>query len=192
MPELTPAAQTFLAHDDLTWVVDDLRQRIMTGDLVDLEEAVELLVESASDEDHELDDEVAEELVTHLWRECHQTAHAWADQITDVDRVIAVLEALAESDVKVGLYTDWADLELTDQDPGGVLVWVNEWENLSWTASSDLRISYQGREATDAELAAGLIEGLDAAGLTPSAPADGHVSVPVVWRWHVEDPDDLA
>ena len=231
---LSPKAQLLWGNEQLTWVFEDVRDRIMGGDTDEFEDAAELILEeleSHADEvvdyddnqefagpfdtddevdaredpnvdvdvDRDLDpdapedtddpdadlEELAEELATHVWRECREIAQAWDGETTDADRVLTAFVALEERRIAVGLFTDWSDIE--PRARGGVLIWVNEWENLSHDEQRPLRIGYVAYdEATDAEIASDLVAALRDAGLDPSEPADGTVTVPVLWRWHVD------
>lgn len=235
---LSPKAQLLWENEQLTWVFEDVRDRIMGGDIDDLEDAVEMILEeleSHADEvvdyddnqefggpfdtddevdaredpnadvdvDRDLDpdapedtddpdadlEELAEELATRVWRECREIAQAWDDETTDADRVLTALAALMERRIAAGVFADWADLE--PRERGGVLIWVNEWENLSHEEQRPLSIGYVAYdEATDGEIASDLVAALRDAGLEPGEPADGTVTVPVLWRWHVESLDD--
>ncbi|MGA4508082.1 DUF6891 domain-containing protein [Propionibacteriaceae bacterium G1746] len=190
MSELSPQAQAFLDNSDVDWVIDEVRQRIMTGDLDDLDVTADLLLEGAEQEDASLDDETAEELTTHLWAESLDTAEEWADRTTDVDRVMAAFESLVEQDISVGVFVDWPEMELQDDDRGGVVIWVNEWERMSWTETTEIAIHFAGVTSSDAEIGQALFDALTAAGLKPGAPQDGSLALPVLWQWHVSDPDD--
>lgn len=234
---LSSKAQLLWENEQIEWVFEDVRDRIMGGDVDEFEDAVELILEeleshaevvvdhddnqefgdpcdtdderdSREDPDVDVDDardldpdapedtddpdadleELAEELAAHVWQNCREIAQAWDDETTDADRVLTAFSALQERRIAVGMFTDWADIE--PRERGGVLVWVNDWENLSHEEQRPLRIGYVAYdEATDAEIASDLVAALRDAGLEPSEPAEGSVTVPVLWRWHVESLD---
>lgn len=230
--KLSPKAQALLENTDVSWVFDDVRDRIMGGDIEEIDDAQELILEeleSFSDElvdyddnqafgeadeeddlaardeaitepdgldsepaqedtdDPDVDlDDLATELAEYVWAGCREAARAWDGETTDADRLLAAFEALADNDIAAGLYMDWADMPTEGR--GGVLVWVNAWENLSPDSEADLRITYTAFEGhSDAEIASDLVAALRDAGLKPGEPADNSVVVPVWWRWHVED-----
>lgn len=171
-------------------VFTELGRRILCGDIVFLNDAGELLAEALGDEgllpvgveDPAL---VAVPVAEQIWRHCEATAEAWADEHTDADRVIEAFESLAERGIVAGVFVDFADLELTDEYPGGVLIWVNEWENLDPRERRDLSIQFTGLGESDEIIGRALVDALRAAGLEPAEPADDVVTVPVVWKWHV-------
>lgn len=190
-PSHDATIQAILDNDDYQKTLDDVRERIMTGDIDELEDAVDLIIEGLEGTEDEIEEDAAEQLATRIWAECAQTAEEWAEDTTDVDKVMTAFEALAEKDIVVGLYTDWPSLELSDEDRGGVLVWVNEWENLSHEEVRSLRIGYMGMAEDDDTIGAELVEALTEAGLKPEPPAESLVAVPVLWRWHVEHLGEL-
>ena len=187
--DLSPDAAALLTAEENADVIADLRQRILMGDMGNLEEAEEYLLEALEDADE--DATPADEVVRHLWTECHHLAQQWEDEQTDVDRLMDAFEHLVDQDISCGLFTDWASLELTDEDKGGVLVWVNAWEDLSHEEPRDLIIGYTGTGASDEEVGDALVAALRAQGLEPQEPVDSSVRVPVLWRWPVDDPADL-
>lgn len=234
---LSSKAQLLWENEQIEWVFEDVRDRIMGGDVDEFEDAVELILEeleshadevvdyddnqefgdpydtddekdSREDPDVDVDghhdlapdapedtddpdadlEELAEELAAHVWQNCREIAQTWDNETTDADRVLTAFSALQERRIAAGMFTDWADIE--PRERGGVLIWVNDWENLSHEEQRPLRIGYVAYdEATDAEIASDLVAALRDAGLEPSEPAEGSVTVPVLWRWHVESLD---
>ncbi|MFD0865959.1 DUF6891 domain-containing protein [Tessaracoccus lubricantis] len=129
----------------------------MNGDVDYIEDATEMLLEALDDEDVEVDDDSAEELARQLWSECLAASEQWVDDVTDVDRVVEAFEELEERGIAYGIFMDWSDIQPVEPDRGRVLIWVNEWENLSHEEVRDLRIGYTGTGAPDDEVAAELV-----------------------------------
>ncbi|AGF73258.1 hypothetical protein [Corynebacterium halotolerans] len=171
-------------------VFDELARRILCGDIVFPADAGELLAEALGDEGllpAGVTDSaaVAGPVAEQIWRHCETTAEAWADEHTDADRVIEAFESLAERGIVAGVFVDFTDLELTDEYPGGVLIWVDEWGNLDPYERRDLSIQFTGLGEADEMIGRALVDALRAAGLEPAEPLDDVVTVPVVWKWHV-------
>lgn len=192
-----PTVAAILADDEARDVLEDVSLRVLNGDLTDPSEAGELLYEGLDDVDLLPEDEreamsALVVLTAQLWIEAHATAEAWADEHTDVDRVVEAFTALDNQGIETGWFTDWPSLELAEDARGGVLIWVNAWEDLSHAETRDLTITFVGQQASDEEVGADLVAALRAAGLQPGEPDNGQVVVPVLWRHHVINlPDTL-
>lgn len=191
--DLSEAARRVLASEEATDVIEDLHQRMLTGSMLDPDEAEEFMAEGLEDtaaapEDEEELEEVTAELSRALARDCGSLWRSWEGQETDVRRLFRAFNTLIDDkDISCGLFTDWPSLELTDEERGGVLVWVNAWEDLSPFEERELMIGYVGQTASDEEVGRDLFDALVGAGLRPQEPVDGSVIVPVLWRL----PNDL-
>ncbi len=185
-----PELAAWLGEHAGHWIVEDLVQRIMCGEIIFLSDAAEHLAEGIEEEDLAPDgprdaEDAAGPLARQLWRYCETAAEAWTDEHTDADRVIEAFESLAERGIACGVFTDFEDLELDESDPGGVIIWVNEWENLDPRERRDLTITFAGLDQPDETIGRELVDALRGAGLEPGEPQDETVTVPVVWKWHV-------
>lgn len=183
------------------WFLADLYDRILTGDLLDPEDAQELLTEYLEDED---DDELPEELVSALeadedaltlelvrviWQAAAEEAGAWVDDHTDTDRFFDALDELEDEDIDAGVFTDHASVPARPGQRGTVVLWVNAWEDFDADEPSDTLLSVTGADAgiTD-EVAAALRH----AGLTVVDVAAETVTVRMQWRHHVESWDEAS
>lgn len=185
-----PELAAWLSEHARNGVIEDLAHRILCGDIIFVSEAEEHFLEGVENEGllpDGVDDaaDIAGPLVGQIWRWCETTAQDWAGEHTDVDRVIEAFENLAERGIAAGVFVDFADLELDETFPGGVVIWVNEWENLDPRERCDLTITFAGLAEPDGTIGRALVEALREAGLEPEEPEDETVTVPVVWKWHV-------
>lgn len=143
----------------------------------------------SDDADVELD-ELSEELAEFLWVQARETAEEWADAATDADALLEAFETLGAHGIEHDLFGDGS---FDSGDRGAVLVAEDAWRGLSHEEERPLVISFTAHgDASAGEVGSDLVAALRDVGLKPSEPAGGAVTVPVLWRWHVDDPADLG
>jgi hypothetical protein len=183
------------------WFLADLYDRILTGDLLDPEDAQELLAEYLEDED---DDELPEalvaaieadedaitlELVRVIWQSAAEEAEAWVDDHTDTDRFFDALDELEDEDIDAGVFTDHASVPARPGQRGAVVLWVNSWEQFDAEEATDALLTVTGADAGIADEVAAALRN---AGLTVVDVAAEGVTVRLQWRHHVESWDDAS
>jgi hypothetical protein len=189
----TPAIAGFGDDVEAYWFLDDLYLRVLTGEILDPDDAQELLVEYLDDED---DDELPEafvaaleadadaatlELVRVIWESAAEAAYEWVDEATDTDRFFTALDELEDEDIDAGVFTDHADVPQREGQRGAVVLWVNAWEEFDEQAPVDVLLTVRGGELEDEVAAAFRTAGIEVADV-----AEGAVTVRLQWRHHVE------
>ncbi|OYN89488.1 DUF6891 domain-containing protein [Parenemella sanctibonifatiensis] len=182
---------TAATMDSLDRLMEEARQRILTGEADELEDVEAFLAGgltgagAPADEDSDPDD-----LAAQLWSECYELASEWEDLQTDVDRLADAFEILEDSGVQCRLFSNWDDVTITARHRGAVLVSADAWRRLSPEERRPLTLTWTGGCASDRQVAKQILTALEMAGLQPTQRGDDTLTVPVLWRWHVDPLDD--
>ncbi|WP_143336745.1 DUF6891 domain-containing protein [Corynebacterium pacaense] len=185
---------TELLSNDNYWFIDDLRRRILNGDILDPEDAYDHLEEVLEDEDPgELPGDIGDlavDIVNALWEEAFALADGWAEETTDVDRLVAAFEDLIDNhDIDAGIFTDHASIQARPGQRGVALVWVNAWEELSHESTTGLAVTTASRseDVSDDAIAAEVAMVLSGHGLAVTGTDAQGVGLDVLWRHHVPE-----
>ncbi|MEZ2190555.1 hypothetical protein [Corynebacterium sp. CCM 9204] len=186
-------AQHLIDSGEIDDILDEMGQRIINGSITRLDEASDHLAEQLLNSRLDCRDargsveNVSEALARRVWGTCQRTARRWADEETDVDRLLAAFAELHESGIVSALFSDWKSMAITSDHRGAVLVRRDDWQDLSFLHRRRLTLSYVGAADDEAEIGRELTAALRGAGLPASAPHHGRVTVRVLWKWHVPD-----
>lgn len=199
--DAAPAIASLGEDAENYWFLADLYDRILTGEILDPDDAQELLTEYLEDEDEDelpddlfaaLDadeDAVTLELVRVIWQSAEEEAEAWVDDHTDTDRFFDALDELEDEDIDAGVFTDHADVPERSGQRGTVVLWVNAWEEFDAEEATDVLLTVTGAaDGIADEVAAAMRH----AGVTVVDVAKEQVTVRLQWRHHVEAWDDAS
>lgn len=186
-------------HKDM-WVIRDIYDRILTGELLDPADACELLHLHLEDGElnnlptglasaFEVDtDESVEMVVRSLWNAAHDTALAWNAEYTDTDRFYEALMALGDdSMIDVMLFSSLFDSDPRPGQRGVVAIAADAWRYFNDSAPAPITVLVDSRqpEVLISEISLETAEVFEAAGLAATVNADLTLTITAQWRHHV-------
>lgn len=187
------------------WAFRDVYDRILTGQLLDPQEAAELFQGFLEDGDirrepadlidrFETDaDGLAAAIVRGLWDAAHDTASAWRSDITDTDRFYrAVFNLHDDADIFTSIFGSIFDIDGYTTMRGVAALAADAWRQFDASAPVEITLAIDSRrlDTLISAIAIDVADAFEHEGLKATINDDYSVTVTAQWRHHVLSNDE--
>lgn len=187
------------------WVLRDVYERILTGQLLDPHEACDLLHGYLEDGElhslptsiaasYELDaDQSVEMIVRTLWNAAEDTALTWDSEFTDTDRFYeAIYDLHEEANIDIAIFSSIFDVDIRSGQRGAGALPGNAWQDFNPAIPTEITIPVDSRrlDILISEVAINVADAFTFMGLNAKVNDDYSVTITVTWRHHVLSIED--